>query len=104
MSRSYKHTPIYQDQVGKRFGKSYANRVVRRYLSSDKVLQDGNSYKKLYESWNISDYSFRTTWMEYLSYYEYNEEDGLYYDRGYKYNTYTLKELYNNWASSFLRK
>lgn len=103
MSRSYKHHPVYQDQGGKRFSKRYANRVVRR----QKEVPGGKAYKKYYESWNISDYCFRTTWEEYLQSYWYNKEDGLYYFNrwwGNRQQGYTLEELYNNWAKVFLRK
>ena len=98
MSKSYKRNPIYQDQSSKRFGKRYANKIVRR----EDEVPTGRAYKKCYESWNISDYCFRTTWQEYLQYYSYNKEDGLYYlDASYG---YTLEELYNEWAKVFLRK
>ena len=53
MSRSFKHTPIIKDDTCKKFGKKYANKKVRK----EDVI-DGNSYRKLYEQYNICDYSF----------------------------------------------
>ena len=60
MSRSYKKTPIVKDR--NKGQKAVANRTVRRKLKDpDYGMADGKSYKKEYESWNISDYYFMMT-------------------------------------------
>lgn len=51
MSRSYKK-PYLSDQYTP--GKKSANRAVRR----TKDVADGKSYKKVYCTWNIRDWSF----------------------------------------------
>lgn len=53
MSRSYKKTPIIKDNTYSKFGKKYANKRVRK---SD--LGNNGNYKKLYEQYDISDFSF----------------------------------------------
>jgi len=53
MSRSYKHTGWIQDQSGKKHGKRFANKRVRRF---DSEIPSGSSYKKIYNSWDIADY------------------------------------------------
>lgn len=53
MSRSFKHVPIIKDGTCKKYGKRYANKKVRK---SD--IDNGGAYKKVYESYNICDYSF----------------------------------------------
>jgi len=70
MSRSYKKVPGWSDQernAGTKRKKRAANKRVRKYVD----LADGSSYKKLYEQWDINDYSFRyfseITITDYLS-------------------------------------
>lgn len=65
MSRSYKKTPYCGDRKGKD-KKRVANSSVRQYLKDheDANLQ-GNSYKKIHDSWDICDYSWITIWEEY---------------------------------------
>jgi hypothetical protein len=53
MSRSFKHNPIIKDDTRKKFGKKFANKKVRKI-----DLDSGNSYKKVYQSYDICDYSF----------------------------------------------
>jgi hypothetical protein len=56
MSRSYKKTPVIKDTSckGTRYksGKQIANRAVRNHDD----VPNGGSYKKVYCSWNISDW------------------------------------------------
>jgi hypothetical protein len=59
MSRSYKKSPVFKDR--RKSGKRFANKSVRKY---SKKIQSGRAYKKIFCSYNISDYSFRTTWEE----------------------------------------
>jgi hypothetical protein len=60
MSRSYKKTPIYKDKA--KGMKVIANRIVRK----QKEIPKGMGYKKIVDSWNISDYKFRDTLKEFL--------------------------------------
>lgn len=54
MSRSYKKTPIIKDSgKHKQFAKRQANKKVRH---SD--CSSGGNFKKLFESWDISDWCF----------------------------------------------
>jgi hypothetical protein len=53
MSRSFKHVPIIKDATCKKYGKKYANKKVRKI-----DIDSGGAYKKVYESYNICDYSF----------------------------------------------
>lgn len=58
MSRSYKRNPITKDGYKtkwKQKAKREANKATRKRLS----ISNGKQYKKYYNSWNISDYSFR---------------------------------------------
>ena len=65
MSRSYKKTPYCGDNKGK-FKKRTANSKVRSKLKNhDFILANGNAYKKVYESYNICDYGWITSWPEY---------------------------------------
>ena len=54
MSRSYKKSPINKDRNNK-WGKRLASRAVRRAAD----VPNENRFKKLYCSWDISDWSFR---------------------------------------------
>jgi hypothetical protein len=53
MSRSFKHVPIIKDATCKKYGKRFANKKVRH-----SNIDSGSSYKKVYESYNICDYSY----------------------------------------------
>jgi hypothetical protein len=52
MSRSRKKHPIVKDCISG--GKKEANRKVRRTLN----VPNGKAYRKVYDSWNISDWRF----------------------------------------------
>lgn len=75
MSRSYRKHTFVQDSGNKKFGKKFANRKVRRKMNDTEFTCSFGSYKKLYESWNISDYSWG--YHGYRSFYHYNRP---YYD------------------------
>lgn len=51
MSRSFKHNPV-RKEVRKKFNKRIANKKVRKSLD----IPDGRSYRKVYDTYNISDY------------------------------------------------
>jgi len=64
MSRSYKKFPVIKESSRKstrvKSGKQIANRAVR----NQEVVPNGGSYKKVYCSWNISDYRLIKTEAE----------------------------------------
>ena len=65
MSRSYKRTPYCGDNKGKA-KKHNANAKVRTKMKDlDFILANGNAYKKVYESYNICDFGWVTSWQEY---------------------------------------
>ena len=53
MSRSYKKHPRVKDSADK-FMKKYANKKIRRA----KDIPSGKAYKKVFESWDISDWNW----------------------------------------------
>lgn len=53
MSRSYKKHPRVKDSANK-FMKKYANKKVRHA----KDIPSGKAYKKVFESWDISDWNW----------------------------------------------
>lgn len=59
MSRSYKKHPRVKDSANK-FMKKYANKKVRR----TKDIPSGKAYKKVFESWDISDWNWIWTKRE----------------------------------------
>lgn len=63
MSRSYKRNPIVMQGPNK-FTKREANRKVRKYILD--IPQNGNGYKKIYESWDIKEYRRWETLRTYL--------------------------------------
>lgn len=65
MSRSYRKNPVnkYNDTSMKKA----ANRKIRRtFKENPEEIQDGNSYKKEFSSYNISDYTYK--------YYDYDDD------------------------------
>ena len=106
MSRSFKKTPYACDTTCKKYGKKLANRRVRRHLNNHLDLARGKSYRKLYDSWEISDYGWVCSWEQYKSGYTLNKEDGLYYhNRFYNYDEpLTEKELFLEWYRCYKRK
>ena len=67
MSRSYKKNSIIKENSrgSNKLRKRIANKAVRRHKGE---LNDGAQYKKIYNSYNISDYSFSYTWDEWKDY------------------------------------
>ena len=63
MSRSYKKSPVCKDQ-NNRFMKRFANKTVRHSMS----VPDGKAYRKFFQSYNISDYSFLCSLLEQKKY------------------------------------
>lgn len=95
MSRSYKKHAGVKDPANKEM-KKFANKKVRH--SND--VPNGKSYKKMFESYNISDFNWLYSWNECLATWEKSKKD--------MYNPYshikTKKELYRYWVTTYKRK
>jgi len=64
MSRSYKKNPVTKSTNSKKFAKRQSNKRVRK---AD--VDNGGSFKKLFESWEINDYvtyAFRESEKEWI--------------------------------------
>lgn len=95
MSRSYKKTPVYKDR---RLGsKRLASKKVRR---SKDVPKKGKGYRKIYDSWNISDFKFHETWKEFLE----RAHERSMYRRGRRLNSKEIKTLKDQWNRWYRRK
>jgi len=77
MSRSYKKTPGWADySKSKRYYKRQSSKKVRRY---NKELSNGNEYRKLYNSYDICDWTYLFySKHEVLDYIKFNLKDKLY--------------------------
>lgn len=62
MSRSYKKRPIVKDK--NKGTKQQANKKVRKFKYT---IQNGKSYKKIFNSYDISDFSFECTLKHFLN-------------------------------------
>lgn len=62
MSRSYKNYPFVKCERSCKVGKKFANKKVRRFQGK---IPNGSFYQKLYNSWDICDYCWSSTWREY---------------------------------------
>ena len=91
MSRSYKKHPFVKDPANK-FMKRYANKKVRRTPN----IPNGKAYKKVFESWDISDW--RWWWNEQ------NAIDDYYNDLWCKDEYETLEEYLIYWEKCVKRK
>lgn len=63
MSRSYKK-PSVKEYKSCKLGKQIANRLLRRTCKKEDSIRNGKMYKKLYCSWNITDYKW-VCWKQY---------------------------------------
>lgn len=90
MSRSYKHIPCCKDPNTKGM-KRLANKMVRRTCFD---IPSGNAYKKVFCSYNISDYKFFKTFYSYMNWYK----EYIYAKQ------YTYKELYRKWYKEYKMK
>lgn len=96
MSRSYKKTPISKDHTNGM--KKFANKKVRKYKGE---IEDGNSYKKIFCSYDICDWSFRETYSDYL---KDKESYKKRYLNGETKNNYGEDLDYKTWYLRFKRK
>lgn len=96
MSRSYKKTPIFKCNT--RQGKKLANQRVRAYLKRGGEIANGNAYKKVFQSYNISDYETYETLNEAIIDWERNEK---YYELGMTKWRYSFDEAIYWWRRSY---
>lgn len=94
MSRSYKKHPIVKDPAGK-YMKRFANKKVRR----TKDIPNGKAYRKVFETWDISD--FRWIWSREKAIYDYlTAEPDSWIRKKYE----TLEEYLKYWEKCVKRK
>jgi len=99
MSRSYKHSPYCTDSHLHNTMKRYANKKVRHTEGDFK----GGAYKKLFCSYDISDYAFRETYREAVDKWELAQEGSEYYAWILKYYS-TFEDYINNWRKYYYSK
>jgi len=99
MSRSFKKTPIIKEHIPGM--KSTANRKVRRENFN---ITNGNSYRKVFCSYDISDYAFRMTYAEYCARTEQHEKD-FENDVDFRYGKVFIDERSHwDWYKTYKRK
>ena len=108
MSRSYKHFPLFRDQLwGKSMkkGKQVFNRRLRRiYKDTLKDLPNGSYYKRINSNYNLYEYKHHQTLKDIVIEYE-SRQKGLVNGRhSYRKCEPTLEEEINWWKSSYVRK
>lgn len=110
MSRSYKHFPLFRDQLwGKSMkkGKQQSNRKIRRKLRdiSIDIPNRGRYYKYLgLNKWDLYEYKHHQTLDDVITEYE-SRQKGLVNGRySYRKCEPTLEEEINWWKSSYVRK
>ncbi len=59
MSRSHKKHPIHKDHS--KDGKKFANKAVRQYLKHLEKGLCGKWYRKIFNSYNLTDWVYRAT-------------------------------------------
>lgn len=109
MSRSYKHFPLFRDNLwGKSMkkGKQVANRKVRRKLKNPNIdVSNGCYYKCLgLDRWDLYEYKHHQTLNDVIIEYE-SRQKGLVNGR-HSYRKYepTLEEAIQDWKKSYVRK
>ena len=108
MSKSYKHFPLFRDQLwGKSMKKGkqvFSRRLRRIYKDTSKDLPNGNYYKRINNNYNLYEYKHHQTLKDIVMEYE-SRQKGL-VNRRHSYRKYepTLEEEINWWKSSYVRK
>ncbi|OMG00428.1 hypothetical protein [Paenibacillus sp. FSL R7-0337] len=92
MTRSVKKTPVSKDQANP-WTKRQASKSVRRY---SRDIPYGKYYRKIYCSWNISDWRFYTPYLQAVKEWE---TTGSTWHR-----QISFEEMALSWAKSFKRK
>lgn len=101
MSKSYKKTPTIK--YGGKGNKRFANKKVRKYKGQ---IQNGKSYKKLYQSWDIND--IVSYYPEELMIKNYNSTKKMIENQSdpywKSYDFESLEESINRWKRWYFRK
>ena len=97
MSRSFKKHPYVKDggPEGRKFAKKLANKKVRRSAN----IGNGKAYRRVFEPYDIHDWTSYWPWPEAKDWYEKNKED-IYWLRKFP----TLKSFYRHWKTSTIGK
>lgn len=95
MSRSYKKTPITKGCGYGRFGKKYANRILRR----NNEIFKRSLYKRNFNSWDINDYINYFSLEDAKEYYNQHKDEDWFNIR-FK----TLDDYIDNWKKYYRRK
>jgi len=109
MGKSIKKNPIIKDGGdSKKEAKKLANHTVRQKLKSlddENTIASGNAYKKVYNSWNITDFKSRWTEQDAIDYYnnQVTRSGGPMRDLFLK-KYPTLEKWLNHWKKTMLRK
>lgn len=105
MSRSYKKFPMVKCERSCKFGKKQANKKIRNLRKSGVEIPNGRSYKKLFESCEICDYSFTEfeSWAREKWYQEEAEIINNIRPYAKKYHT-TLEEYLADWKKYYVCK
>ena len=100
MSRSRKKNPIRKENSkSRKHNKQIANRIARNKIKNpDFDLNNWNAYKKIYDSYDVCDYYFRTTRNQAII--DYNNPEYNHEHKKYK----TLEEYLNKWENDYIRK
>lgn len=101
MSRSRKYHPYYKDRPSKGMKRIY-NKRIRQALKDHEIRLDYKSYRKLDDSWDLSDYKYSPGSFE--SYYR--ECVGRWYRWRYRYepNPPTREAVWKEYLKYYLRK
>lgn len=101
MSRSRKYHPYYKDRPSKGMKRIY-NKRIRQALKDHELRLDYKSYRKLDDSWDLSDYKYSPGSFE--SYYR--ECVGRWYRWRYRYepNPPTREAVWKEYLKYYLRK
>ncbi|ETT74243.1 hypothetical protein C173_09118 [Paenibacillus sp. FSL R7-277] len=92
MSRSIKKTPVCKEQAS-RWIKRQASKAVRRYPHD---ISFGKSYRKIFSSWDISDWWFYTPYKKAVNEWETTHKTWR--------KQVSFQEMTFQWAKSFKRK
>lgn len=100
MSRSRKYHPCYKDRASKGMKRLY-NKRIRQALKDHEVRLNYKSYRKLDDSWDLSD------WYYYPGSFENYYESYLrqWYKWRYKYDPYPVRKMvWKKYLKYYLRK
>jgi len=101
MSRSYKKHPRAKDTASKNM-KKFANKKVR--ANQDNLPSKGKSFKKIFESWEISDWNWHWSKREAIEEWE-EEESPHYTGLAWRHERFkTFEKWLQYWEKSIKRK